>query len=397
MSKQRKIAGTMYDRVPLHNGFPSFTKEAVAQRQQALRASMEKEGLQCAILYGSGRPNSDLAYLTNWPGGREAYVILPLEGEPAMLMQLFNHEPVAQMISYIPETRWAGPDSLASLANWLRDHKLAQASIGLIGSLPFSQYEKLKSLLPEAKLVDFTRQFRQQRVVYGEEEINFFKIAAELTDRSIESLERGIKPGMKEYDLPLLIETPYLEAGGFAGIHFLASTSMKDPDICVPHQYLRDRVIQRGDVIISEISGAFWCYSGQIHRSFFLGEPTPEWQHLHQAAVDCYEAIESVLKDGATTDQVVAAADVLDERGYVALDDLLHGASQYPPILQTRQADRGYPRDFTFRENMVVTIQPQPRTKDKRMGLQFGETVRITKTGTERLHHYPRKMVVIDR
>ncbi|HLY65201.1 MAG TPA: M24 family metallopeptidase, partial [Chloroflexota bacterium] len=133
-----------------------------------------------------------------------------------------------------------------------------------------------------------------------------------------------------------------------------------------------------------------------IHRSFFLGEPTPEWAHLHQAASDCYDAIEAVLKDGATTDQVVEAADVIDQRGYRILDDLLHGANQYPPILQTRQTDRGYPREFVFRENMVVTIQPQPRTHDDRMGLQFGETVRITKTGTERLHHYPRKMVIVN-
>src|SRR5690348_14313975 len=143
----------MYDRVPLHNGFPSFSREAVARRQAAVRAALAKEGLACGILYGSGRPNSDLAYLTNWPGGREAYVMLPVDGEPANLMQLFNHEPVAQMISYIPETRWAGPDSTASVAAWLKDHNLAQAGIGLMGSLPFNQYERLKALLPEAQLV----------------------------------------------------------------------------------------------------------------------------------------------------------------------------------------------------------------------------------------------------
>jgi hypothetical protein len=44
---------------------------------------------------------------------------------------------------------------------------------------------------------------------------------------------------------------------------------------------------------------------------------------------------------------------------------------------------------------MVVTIQPQPMTEDRRMGLQFGETVRVTRTETERLHRYPRKMVVV--
>jgi Xaa-Pro aminopeptidase len=385
----------MYDRVPLHNGFPSFTKEALVRRHKALRQAMEKEGLQAAILYGANRPNSDLTYLTNWPGGREGYFVLPLNGEPALLMQLFNHEPVAQMISLIPETRWAGPDSIATLAAWLKDHGLGQASIGIMGSLPFNQYEKLKSLLPEAKLSDFTRQFRQQRVIYDEEEITFFKIAAELTDRSIERLEKELRPGLHEYELPLLVETPYLEAGGHAGIHFMASTSMRDPDVCVPHQYMSDRVLRPGDVVISEISGAFWCYSGQIHRSFFLGEPTPEWQRLHEAAVECYEAIEAQLRDGATVNAVIDAADVLDARGYICLDDLLHGANQYPPILQTRQTDRGYPREFTFRENMVVTIQPQPRTQDKKMGLQFGETVRITRTGIERLHQYPRKMVIV--
>src|SRR5689334_20110838 len=92
----------MYDRVRLYNGFPSFSKEAVAGRHAALRKTLEKEGLQCALLYSSGRPSSDLAYLTNWPGGREGYVLLPLEGEPGLLVQLFNHEPVAQMLSYIP-------------------------------------------------------------------------------------------------------------------------------------------------------------------------------------------------------------------------------------------------------------------------------------------------------
>src|SRR5579862_6751669 len=311
----------MYDRVPHHNGFPSFSKGAVAGRQATLRKTLEKEGLQCALLYGSNRPNSDLAYLTNWPGGREGYVLLPLEGEPALLVQLFNHVPVAEMLSYIPETRWAGTDSIASVAGWLRERKLEQASIGIIGGLPFGQYEKLKSLLPEARFSELTRQFRQQRVVYGEEELNFFRIAAELTDRSIERLERDLRPGLHEYELPLLVETPYLEAGGYAGIHFMASTSMANPDVCVPYQYMRDRVLQSGDVVISEISGAFWCYSGQIHRSFFLGEPTQDWRNLHDAAQECFEAIEAQLRDGATVNAVVDAADILDARGYVCLDD----------------------------------------------------------------------------
>lgn len=386
----------MYDRVAIHNGFPSFSQEHIARRHAALRKALERERLECAVLYGSGRFNSDLTYLTNWPGGREGYVTVPLDGEPGLLVQLFNHVPVALDLSLIKDTRWAGPDSIATLAGWLQERKLDQAGIGLIGSLPFGQYERLKALLPQARLVDLTRQFRQQRVVYGDEEIEFFKIAADLTDRSIERLEHELRPGLKEYELPLLVETPYLELGGYAGIHFMASTSMAEPDVFVPHQYQSNRVLRKGDAIISEISGAFWGYSGQIHRTFFLGQPTPEWVHLHDTASMAYEAMEAVLKDGASVNEVLDAAEIIDQRGYRIFDDLLHGANQYPPILQTRSTDRGYPREFTFRSNMVVTIQPQPATPDHRMGLQFGETVRITHDGTERLHHYPRKMVIIE-
>ena len=35
----------------------------------------------------------------------------------------------------------------------------------------------------------------------------------------------------------------------------MASTNMQNPNVYVPHQFQRDRVIQQGDVIISEISG----------------------------------------------------------------------------------------------------------------------------------------------
>ena len=386
----------MYERVPRRNGFPTFSEAEIARRHEALRGILDRRGLDCAVLFGAGRFNSDLTYLSNWPGGREGYVVLPRESDPALLVQLFNHVPVAQVLSLIADTRWAGPDSMASLAECLRDKGLQRSAIGLIGALPFSSWERLKALLPEARFEDITRDFRSLRGIYSEEELRLFRVAAELTDRSIERLKRDVRPGLHEYELARIVEAAPLEAGGYAGIHFMASTPMSQPAICVPHQYQSDRVLQPGDVVISEISGAFWGYSGQIHRSFFLGEPTPAWQRLHQAAVDCYEAIEGVLKDGATVDQVLDAAEVIDQRGYRILDDLLHGANQYPPILQTRSTDRGYPREFTFRENMCVTIQPQPTTPDRTMGLQFGETVRITADGVERLHHYPREMIVLE-
>ena len=75
---------------------------------------------------------------------------------------------------------------------------------------------------------------------------------------------------------------------------------------------------------------------------------------------------------------------------------LLHGANQYPPILKTRATAHSNPAsDFAFRDCMVVTLQPQLTTRDRRIGLQFGETVVIRPRGVARLHCHPREMIVV--
>ncbi len=357
---------------------------------------MASRGVALALAYGAGRFNPELQYLTNWPGGREGYFLLPLEGPPVLLVQLFNHVPMAQRLSLVADTRWAGPDSLGTVATLVREMGLEREHIGLIGALPFQQRDRLAELLPDATFVDLTPAYRALRLVRSDEEIEFFRIGAELTDRAIRALAEKLRPGMREYELAAVVEQAFLEAGGYTGIHFMCTTPMRSPSVFVPHQYQSDRVIQKGDVLITEISGTFWGYSGQIHRTFTVGaQPTPEYERLHDAAVEAYEAVESVLRDGATVEDVLDAAEIIHERGYTIFDDLLHGANQYPPILRTRRTDHGYPRGFVFRENMVVTIQPQLVTPDHRMGLQFGETVRITRDGVERLHRYPRELIVV--
>jgi Xaa-Pro aminopeptidase len=383
--------------LPTRDGYPTFSPAEIGRRHAAVRAALREQNFSCLVLYGAGRFHSDIQYLSNWPGGREAYVVLPVEAEPVLLAQLFNHVPMAQRLSLIGDTRWAGADSVASLADLLAKHAPGRARVALVGGLPFSQYAHLSELLPETTFVDWNREFRRLRLVRSAEEIAFFHIAAELTDRSIDRLACELRPGLRESELAALVEGPYLEAGGYAGIHFMTSTPMGKPDelAFVPHQYQSDRLLQAGDALITEISGGFWGYSGQIHRTFFLGEPTHEWTRLHRAAESAYAAIEAVLHDGATVDDVLDAAEVIQRAGYTIFDDLLHGADQYPPILKTRAtAHSNPPGDFVFRGGMVVTLQPQLTTVDQRIGLQFGETIVVRRDGVERLHRYPRQMVI---
>jgi Xaa-Pro aminopeptidase len=113
-------------------------------------------------------------------------------------------------------------------------------------------------------------------------------------------------------------------------------------------------------------------------------------------AVEAFETIFATIKDGVSTREVEEAAEIIHRRGYTIYDDLVHGASQYPPIIQTRTTSRREGGEMLYRENMVVVIQPNVITEDERMGLQFGETVRVTKTGCETLNVFPREWIVCE-
>jgi Xaa-Pro dipeptidase len=232
------------------------------------------------------------------------------------------------------------------------------------------------------------------RTVRSTEEIERIRFASTLTDQSIHAMAEGLKAGMREDEIPAILEPVYLKQGGYAGIHFLSSMPMRTPDFAVPAQFQSSRKLQPGDCLITEISGAYSGYSGQIHRTFSIGEgPTTEWQRIHDAAVEAFETLANVIKDGTTTTEAEQAAEIIHQRGYSIYDDLVHGVNQYPPIFQTQTTKRHESRELTFRENMVIVIQPNVISHDEKMGLQFGETLVVTKKGCETLNHYPREWI----
>ncbi len=91
----------------------------------------------------------------------------------------------------------------------------------------------------------------------------------------------------------------------------------------------------------------------------------------------------------------MVAAEYIHTSGFTICDDLLHGfgGGYLAPILRTRRTSARSPQPFTFRENMVVVIQPNVITKDERMGVQVGELARVTGSGVESLHRYPMRFI----
>ncbi len=357
---------------------------------------MRVADISALVFYSTTGSYHEVLYLSNFMTSREACLIFPAEGESTLLVQMFNHVPNACQVANIVDVRWGGPDTILAVAENLQERKLDKVRIGLVGSLSFKQYALLRKMVPQAEFTDFTPQISHLRLIKSEEEMAFLRKGAELSDLAIEALEREARPGISEHELAAIVEGAYLGLGGKNHIHYMGTTPMTTPSLCVPSQLQSNRILQKGDVLITEISAHYHGYAGQILRPFAIGTPpTPEYQHMYDVAVEAFNRISAVIRPGATSDEVLDVSDYIHQAGFTICDDLVHGfgGGYLKPILRTRRTSTKLPETFVFRENMVVVIQPNVITEDGRMGIQVGEMVRVRPGGVEPFHQYPMRFV----
>ncbi len=395
--------------------YPRFSDREFERRNSLARDLMRREGLGALVLFGNSGINrhnqANVFWLTNYLDLHHNYLVFPLEGEPALFTGLANHVPNARLISVIPDTRWGGYEPAKEIVAQLRKSGMGSGRVGLVGvnatfgmGMPYQHFAALHEGLPEVEWVDVTRDFARLRSVKSEEEFDWLKKAAAFTDMTLAALEAEAQPGLTEHDLIAIVEGSYRRLGGQPHIAFLRSMSMDAPTACVPAQNVTGRVIQKGDVIITEISASYWGYSGQIHRPIAVGQdPTPEWRRLFDAGAKAYERVCAAIRPGASEADAIQAASIIGESGYRIYDDLVHGygVDIHPPLIDRSCCEywpwsdaRPAPAGRTFAEDMAIVVQPNPITPDERMGLQVGALTRVTANGAVSLQQFPMKFVV---
>ena len=151
--------------------FPRFSAAEMAARHASVQALMDQAGLEALLIYGAGRFASEIYWLADWPGGREAYVLFQQGRDPALLVQLYNHVPMARVLSVVRDVRWAGANTGNGAAELLHERGLASKRVGLVGSIPHTQYQKLRDRFPQAQFVEMGGKFRMLRTIKSEAEI----------------------------------------------------------------------------------------------------------------------------------------------------------------------------------------------------------------------------------
>jgi Xaa-Pro dipeptidase len=377
---------------------PNFSEAEMQRRQTAVNALCEQQGVDALLVFGNSgsrrHSQADVHYLTGVAAFHDGFALFQPGKEVLLWVTAHNHFASARDIALVRDVRRITRTPHVQIGEELRARKLDAARVGLIGAMPYTAMDALRSMFPDIRWTDVTLPYKQVRSRKGAEEIAYQRRAAEGCDAVMRALRDAIRPGVEEHELLVLSESVAWQSGCTPNFLYLNSTPMGAPTSCVPNQFLSRRKLQHGDVINTELTVSYGMYSAQLLRPFFIGEPTPEFARLYEVLKRVHDRLVASIRAGVALQDLYDITLEFKAHGYTSVDGVLHGfgVDLLPPRLP--QGFLPPPAGAVLERDTTVVLQPNPTTPDERMGMQLGELGLVTDTGFESLHALPAEVVV---
>jgi Xaa-Pro aminopeptidase len=338
---------------------------AVTELDAVLVAGSEYTGFEGAVRYLSG-----FRILH-----RYAYVLLPLDGPPAIV--------------FPREARWVGDHSETWIeekvfaefpGKWIREraNEKGWRRIGVYG-LEYVMPVRDHAALDGLDLVAWDPSFDLARAVKSDEELESVRESFRLNEEGVRAVIAAYEPGKTEAELMGMAEDLFAARGTsrtsmdmvLTGADGAAGPEFKFPS--------HERRIERDDLLLYGLEiagpGGPWV---EFSRPLCAGRPSKETLAALDAYLEYYEAAKTTMRAGATAHDVHRAVSkgFLDRGfslGHVTGHSIGMTMIEFPRI--------GEGTDIELLENMVISMHPHAITPDERACLYMQDTWLVTKEG----------------
>ena len=209
--------------------------------------------------------------------------------------------------------------------------------------LPTSYYLKVRSMFPEAELVDVSGTIRTIRTVKSPYEIEQVRNAVQMLVRAWEQLPAWIRPGATELEVLAQMEQ-YLRLQGHQGIQRTRGFNYEvgygafsaGANACFPTSFpgstgfmgLYPAIsntgslhrLARGEPLLVDISGGYGGYLADAARTYAIGELPPDMRAAHHLILELNGEIESMLRPGTECRKIC-------EHAFGRVEDSPYGAN----------------------------------------------------------------------
>ena len=291
-------------------------------RLQRARAAMERHGLEGLVVYGSAGVNADpIRYLSGYVHvfpGASSLLLLPLDGDPVLLVDQGWHLDEARRMSFVDDVRalpapgrtWLADELRRTVADALSATGLAEERLGVFGAaMPIA----LAAPLEGATTADAAPVWEELVASPSAYDADLIRKTARVADEGLAAAIEAAGAGVPEYEMCLAA----LERMAAEGAEFLHGSgysthvnigSFSDVVSNVRPYLFTTRRLEEGQMFWLDLSASFeGCYT-DTDRTISVGEPTPAQRELYEIAAEMYRVLLAGARPGVSGGDLWEAA-----------------------------------------------------------------------------------------
>ncbi len=280
-------------------------EQELRRRLDHVHVGMKQRNIDLLLVYGDSWKFGHLAYVSHFiPKNRGALAVIPLEGEPALVIQEpSRNNPFSSTLTWIKETHSVGKFA-QGLSEALKTRGLKPRRVGLAAveeQLNIREWREIEKLLETVEWVNMGDYLSSLRLIKSSVELSLIKEATAILEQALARFEQTASPGQKEYQVMAELEREARRRGVEDFRLLLARSS-------TPKIGLRpalDSALQKGEAVLILIAASYQRYWSELGQTYCLGRPSEKIAKDHETAKDIFQrlvtSISSSIQTSAST------------------------------------------------------------------------------------------------
>lgn len=364
--------------------------EIYLQRLEKVQARMVEEGIDCMFI----TPSPNMKYLTGysmWADERLMTVVFTPNQQPFAVANRLCADALEQT-PYHDICYWGdGIEPYGLLEEQLRKRNIQTRTVAVDEAVPGAVLVPLMQCLPGSKIVLASQVLSKLRTYKDAFEQEAMRIACQRASRALQiTMEKGRGwIGHTEEELARALCTEMTRQG----LHYGSASVSSGPSSAEPHHMSTERVIEDNTCMWIDFGSCYQNYSTDMTRTFYFGEPDPEYAELCRIVNEAREAGIAAAKVGALMYEVDdAARGVITRYGYGQY--FTHRTGHGIGILNHEGPGPGAGDETPIAPGMAFTVEPGIYIPGK-YGVRIEDQLLVEEDGTVRkLHDFPADMMV---
>jgi len=362
------------------------------KRWKAVQKGVKEKGLDLLIAHSGEADFANVRYLSDyWPIFECAGVIVPKEGEPALLIgpesETFARDTsripkIYKLVEYResaePEYPDIKVDTFSSIFKEMLGGNVKKIGLASYQIFPLPVYEGIRKAAPKAELIKSDELIVDLRIIKSAVELDMLQESFRIAETALEKTLPLMKPDMTELQVVGIIEKElYSEGAEYEGHPQYVLAGRNSNHAIGRPGYAK---LGRSNLIQLNIGARVAGYSSSVGRPVCIGPMTPPMKKLVQAGLDMHFKTTEWMKAGVRANEVVKKFYEYGDRIGVA-KNILYGPCHGLGMMEVEKPWMESRSEYLLQENMTFQVDTFLYCED--YGLRWENGVVVTKDGVK--------------